>query len=701
MSPKALNSASWLTVKQMMNTSFQLLHLDDTLRTVISYYNEYKLSTLPVVDEQEKLIGVFPKKRLFQALLDGAGLDDACGPFVVYNPVFVSSDLNYDEVSLTVRVTRSKVDNVVVVDRSGKVVGLIGTLEYLRESMNVIIKSSAILESLFNANYEAVIIVDNKGYILRFNPTAQKMFGLQLSNVKCRPLKEVLPEIIISEQRVLGVKHIIKNLPVIVNQIPIYEEGFYIGTVITLLDKSDVEEIVHELEMVKEMHTTLDGVMNATSDGILVSDAFGKVKYTNKRAGELLFKTPQNIVGKQVEDVLKSEGAGQALKNGLPEITECVIGNKKCIISHIPIKQAKDNHYIISGVVSTIYLDDNILTEEIATKLLSLKQQVNYYRSELEKKGGESRFEQIISRNVDFNNLKNEAYRIARSSSTVLITGESGVGKDMFARAIHGSSPRAKHPFTKVNCAAIPETLLESELFGYAPGSFTGASQKGKPGYFEQANKGTIFLDEIGDMPLSIQVKILQVLQEKQFMRVGGTSLQTVDVRIIAATNKDLREAIRIGAFREDLFYRLNVIEFHLPQLRERFEDILPLANRFIEKYNHILGSRITGIKREACNVLESHPWPGNIRELENAIERAANYAWDGQIGVEHLPAHIFQTETKKYETSNYRLALSDVDKNIIIEALQKTKGNKSAAARMLNLSRSAFYEKLSKYGLN
>lgn len=701
MSPKALNSASWLTVKQMMNTNFRLLHLDDTLRTVISYYQECKLSTLPVVDDKDRLIGVFPKKRLFTALLEGADLDDVCRPYVVYNPIFVSSELSYDEVSLAVRVTRSKVDYVVVVDRSGKVVGLIGTAEYLRESMNVIIKSSAILESLFNANYEAVIIVDNKGYILRFNPVAEEMFGVQFSNIKGKHLNEVLPEIKIMNKRLLGVKHIIKELPVIVNQMPIYEDNFYIGTVITLLDKSDVEEIAHELEMVKDMHAVLDGVINATSDGVLVSGVSGKVKYCNNRASHLFGLTPPEIVGRPINEILNNRAAENTITNGIPEISECIIGNKKCVISHIPIKKARDHHYSITGVVSTIYLDENVFTEEIAAKLLSLKQQVNYYRSELEKKGGESSFKQILSRNPEFNNMKSEAYQIARSSSTVLLTGESGVGKDMFARAIHSSSPRSKYPFVKVNCAAIPETLLESELFGYAPGSFTGASKKGKPGYFEQAHKGTIFLDEIGDMPLSIQVKLLQVLQEKRFMRVGGTSAQTVDVRIIAATNKDLREAINNGSFREDLFYRLNVIEFHLPPLRERFEDIVPLANKFIEKYNHILGAHVTGINKEACTALQRHSWPGNIRELENAIERAANYVWDGEIGVEHLPVHLFQSEARKIEPSNYRSALSDVDKNIIIGALQKTKGNKSAAARMLNLSRSAFYDKLSKYGLN
>ena len=277
-------------------------------------------------------------------------------------------------------------------------------------------------------------------------------------------------------------------------------------------------------------------------------------------------------------------------------------------MSHIPIKTKNNNEITITGIVSTVFLEDNVLTEEIARKWFSLRQQVEYYRNELEKRGGElSSFDHIVSKNSEFNKIKKDAQRIARSSSTVLLTGESGVGKDMFARAIHAASPRSKCPFVKVNCAAIPESLLESELFGYAPGSFTGASKKGKPGYFEQAHQGTVFLDEIGDMPLSIQVKILQVLQEKEFIRVGGTNNQKVDVRIIAATNRDLREAIAKGGFREDLFYRLNVIEFYLPALKNRSEDILPLAESFIKKYNRILGSNVIGINKDAKDALEHY----------------------------------------------------------------------------------------------
>ncbi|MEG1931403.1 MAG: sigma 54-interacting transcriptional regulator, partial [Anaerovorax sp.] len=239
------------------------------------------------------------------------------------------------------------------------------------------------------------------------------------------------------------------------------------------------------------------------------------------------------------------------------------------------------------------------------------------------------------------------------------------------------------------------------ELFGYAPGSFTGALKNGKPGYFERADKGTIFLDEIGDMPLSIQVKILQVLQEKEFTRVGGTQKQFVDVRIIAATNKDLREAIAKKTFREDLFYRLNVIEFHLPPLREHGDDILELAESFIKKYNQILGAKVTGISEQAKRALQEYHWPGNIRELENAIERAANYVWDGEIGLEDLPEQIFRSVQKPVISKTFDPnALIDFQKEILLSALKETNGNRSAAAKLLNLSRSAFYDRLEKYNL-
>ena len=698
----SLNTTAWLTVGQMMNKNFKVLHVGDTLRTVIEYYQEYKINTLPVVDENENLIGVFPKKRLFKALLEGASLDTPCEPHMVDNPVFVSIDRTYDEYSLVVRVTKSQVDNVVVLDHSNKVVGMIGTAEYLRESLNVITASSAQLESLFRVNYEGIIIVDNDGYILRVNPAAERMFQISFSDVKGKNLKDILPEITISEQLHIGLKKEIKDLPVIINQVPIVENNERFGSSFAFLDTSDMEKIVQELEIVKALQSTIDGVLSASSDGVFVSDTSGTIKYVNERACKLVDQTSEQIIGKPVQGLLQTNSPIKIAKSGAAEVDSCDIDGKKCIVSHIPFQKCDEEGCEVKGIVSTIYLNDNAVTEEIARKWFYLKQQVQYYREELEKRGGNcSRFDQIVTINPEFMKIKKEAQFIARSSSTVLLTGESGVGKDMFARGIHEASPRAKCPFIKVNCVSIPETLFESELFGYAPGSFTGALKNGKPGYFERANTGTIFLDEIGDMPMSIQAKLLQVLQEKEFMRVGGTGKQTVDVRIIAATNRDLREAIAKKNFREDLFYRLNVIEFHLPPLRDRAEDTIALAESFVEKYNGILGSKVTGINEQAKKALQEYSWPGNIRELENAIERAANYVWEGEIGVENLPGQIIQLEHEPTVSfSSYRSSLVDMEKEMLLDVLKKTNGNRSAAARMLNLSRSAFYDRLAKYNL-
>ncbi len=701
MIPKELNSASWLNIQQMMNKQFKVVHLGDSLRTIIEYYQDCRLDTLPVVDNDDKLIGVFPKKRLYKALTDGLSLDEPCNAYIVNDPIFIPSNLSYDEMSLVGRVNNSQVDHVAVVDECGKVVGMIGTAEYLRESLNLIMTSYALLESIFRASYEGIIVVDNDGLILRINPTAEKMFGLDLTNVKGLYLENVLPDISVSKNRLIGVKQTVKSIPVFVSQVPIIENNIQIGTNIAISDMSDIEKIAHELESVKELQTTLSGVLSASSDGVFVSDISGAVKYINESARRLVADIPEPMAGMPVKDFLRTSVPLQVGKTGIAEVEACNINGRNCIVSHIPIQKNTNDTSQTVGVVSTVYLDDNSLTEELTRKWLSLKQQVQYYRGELEKQGGEvTIFDHLISKSPEFNGMKKDAQRIARSSSTVLLTGESGVGKDMFARAIHGASPRSSHPFVKVNCAAIPESLLESELFGYAPGSFTGASKKGKSGYFAQAHGGTIFLDEIGDMPLSIQVKILQVIQDKEFMQVGGIVSEKVDVRIIAATNKDLRQAIGKGEFREDLFYRLNVIQFYLPSLRDRSEDILPLAEVFIEKYNHILGTNVIGIDQSAVDALVNHSWPGNIRELENAIERAANYVWEGEITAEHLPAQLFQSG-HVFEPSSYRAVLSDVDKEMLLEALKKANGNKSAAARLLKMSRSAFYEKLAKYNLS
>jgi len=691
---------TWVSVKEMMNTEYPVIHPDDSLKTALQLLSESKLDTLPVVNENFILVGVLPRRRIYRALLEGVTLDEACDGYIIRSPVVVNSDLSYDQISFIVRVNKSRVGTVPVVERDGKLVGMLGKLEYLRMSLTLATKTIALLESILGGIHSGIITVDELGHILMINHTAEEMFGLHYPEIRGLYLEEVLPQIPFVPELRLGIKSVVRSTPVIYNQVPIIENNHCSGVNYVFLDISDMEQMAQELEIVKNLQTTLNAVINAGSDGVFVVDTTGSLQFVNEVGAQLLDTTPDQMVGKPLVDYIPETRLDEVARSGVPEVDVCRIKGKSCISSRVPIR--KDGKPV--GAVGIVYRGDNMVTGEIARKWLSLQQQVKYYREQLERQGGsdQSNFDMIITVNEEFAHIKKEAQRVARSSSTVLLTGESGVGKDMFARAIHAASPRRRRPFVKVNCAAIPETLLESELFGYAPGSFTGALKNGKPGYFEQAHEGTIFLDEIGEMPLSIQAKILQVIQEKQFVRVGGTKTQKVDVRIIAATNRNLREAMARGEFREDLYYRLNVIEFSLPSLRARPEDIIPLAEAFIQKYNAILGTQVTGITSKAQEALKQYSWPGNIRELENAIERAANYVWEGDIDIEHLPKHILlQSGKASAEKSTYKDMLKEVDKEIILETLQKTNGNKSAAARMLKLSRSAFYEKLIKYGLS
>jgi len=292
--------------------------------------------------------------------------------------------------------------------------------------------------------------------------------------------------------------------------------------------------------------------------------------------------------------------------------------------------------------------------------------------------------------------------RVAPTNSTVLLGGESGVGKDLLARAIHEKSRRASGPFIKINSTAIPENLLESELFGYEKGAFTGASTS-KPGKFELADKGTLFLDEIGDVPAATQVKLLRVLQEREFERLGGTRTVKVDVRLVAATNRDLRAALEEGTFREDLYYRLNVVPIDIPPLREHKEDIPDLTNLFLRKFCGESGRPVTTISPEATNLLLSHHWPGNVRELQNIIERACALAKTSRL--EPGDIHIDSSPRNKATTSGEGflpagMTLDQWEDDMIREALKRAGGNKSQAARLLGLSRNALRYRLSKIGI-
>ncbi|MEW5898476.1 MAG: sigma-54 dependent transcriptional regulator [Bacillota bacterium] len=337
-----------------------------------------------------------------------------------------------------------------------------------------------------------------------------------------------------------------------------------------------------------------------------------------------------------------------------------------------------------------IVIKQNLMVSQLVTE-------VNFLRDELAKK-----YTNLIGESKAIQEIKRLIEKVAKSNATVLITGESGTGKEVAALTIHQQSLRKDGPFVPVNCAALPEQLLESELFGHEKGAFTGAVTR-KLGRFELADRGTIFLDEITEIPLSMQVKLLRVLQEKSFERVGGTETLCVDVRVIAATNRDIASAMQQGQFREDLYYRLNVFQIHMPPLRERKEDIPLLAQHFVEKFRPTY--LVNKISPAAMELLVRYHWPGNIRELQNVIERAAIICQGNEILPEHLPKELLASQkTTAGPVINFPdqgISLEEVEKELILKALEKTGGNQTKAAQLLGITRSALLYRSQKYGIN
>ncbi len=347
-------------------------------------------------------------------------------------------------------------------------------------------------------------------------------------------------------------------------------------------------------------------------------------------------------------------------------------------------------------VLKPFSLDEMAL---VVQKELDARRLRDENRSLREALGQRYSYRNIVARGAKMQEVLSLVERIAPTNSTVLLGGESGVGKDLIARAIHEHSRRASGPFIKLNCTAIPENLLESELFGYEKGAFTGANTS-KPGKFELADKGTIFLDEIGDVPAAIQVKLLRVLQEREFERLGGTKTIKVDVRLLAATNRNLRSALEQGTFREDLYYRLNVVPIDIPPLREHKEDIPELVNHFLARLNRESGKHISGITPAALQCLMNFHWPGNIRELENIMERAVALARGPVLEASDVHLDSERTAAAPPAFLPEGMTLDGWEDEMIREALRRANGNKSQAARLLGLSRNALRYRLSKIGV-
>ncbi len=463
----------------------------------------------------------------------------------------------------------------------------------------------------------------------------------------------------------------------------------FIGKMADMLSTKLQQAIITE-ELFKT-NQYMEAIINSVHEGIISCDGSGIVTHFNQTAERNYGISNLEAIGQPISKVLPSALLNKALTEGKSFYEEKIQCNNKdnepiSLISNAMI--IKNNNAIIGGVES---FSDESKIFRVAYRLSN--------------SDNSTVFDNIIGTSAIINKIKQSALKVAHSSSTVLITGESGTGKELFARAIHGASHKSKGPFVPVNCSAIPDSLLESELFGYEKGAFTGARTEGKLGKFELANEGTIFLDEIGDMPIYLQVKILRVLQDKMVQRVGGTKNIHLNARVIAATNKNLKDEIAKHNFREDLYYRINVIPLTIPPLRERKEDISVLIKHFCLKYANILNTEIRGLSKEAMDILLKYKWPGNVRELENAIEYAINFCMSGDtITKEYLPTWLInnpEIDANKHQDFKEKLITSE--KQILLEELE-TLGDslnaKKQIAKKLGISLPTLYRKLRKCNL-
>lgn len=446
--------------------------------------------------------------------------------------------------------------------------------------------------------------------------------------------------------------------------------------------------------------TFLDSIIHSTNEMVVLVNVDGYIEEISEAYADFLGIRREVAIGRPVGEVIENTRLIDVVNTGVPEIESTQkINGKNMIATRMPIKE--DGRVV--GAFGRVLFKDIDDLKKLYEKINKMTTELNLYKSRFIKMNSSKyNLENIIGTSKSIKNLKKTINIIAKTNSNVLILGESGTGKELFAHSVHSSSKRKDKPFICINCGSIPPELIESELFGYEEGAFTGAKKGGKIGLFQAANAGTIFLDEIGDLPMAMQVKLLRFLQDREIQKVGSNVREQVDVRIVAATNKNLENMVRNGEFRADLYYRLNVITIEIPPLRVRKEDIPPLAEFLIAKLSNKEELKTKKISDKALDCLKTYDWPGNVRELENVLERAINFLGEDHIILpEHLPKFLTGIDSSQDCSKKLKDIVDDAERNAIVNALINNNNNKSSAANALGISRTSLYEKMKKYEIN
>ena len=693
-----------MKLSDIMSTNPVFLTPAHTVRQASQVFIEHEIDGAPVIDEQGQMIGLLTKSHLYRILAGNGDPDTTVDQLMATRVITGHPDEKVSDL------IKRSVGRLPVVDQD-QVVGMITRSDLAYAYFNSFMYLSREQQTILDSTHNLIVAIDKNARITVLNRAAEKFLDLKSADVLGREIMQVIPTSGLVETLATGCPQPVQKIRLkdslfISNRTPIFEDGQIIGAVAVLQDISELENISRELENVKELNREMDAIIESSYDGLYLTNGEGITLRVNEAFENLTGVPASEMVGLNVEDLVRERGivsesvSALVLKERKPvTIMQRTLAGRTALTTGTPVFDRKGRIFRVVSNVRDI------------TELMQLKQQLEqaqglskHFESELRALQIQYDTDKLIAGSRIMKELLESVTRIAQVDSTVLITGESGTGKELIAETIHTNSPRRNGPFIKINCGAIAKNLLESELFGYDPGAFTGAKKGGRAGYFELANGGTILLDEISELPFSLQANLLRVIESREIIRVGGEKTIPVDVRIIAATNRDVAQLVACSQFREDLYYRLNVVPVEVPPLRVRKEEIPLLTAHFIKLFNKKYNLH-KELLPDAVNDFMKYDWPGNVRELENVIERMMVTIPRDVLTGQDLPVNLRTPQDIHPQISvegvlPLKEAVEFVEKEIISHAYSRYRATREVAKR-LGIDPSTVLRKASKYGIN
>ncbi|GAB6138528.1 sigma 54-interacting transcriptional regulator [Halanaerobaculum tunisiense] len=700
-----------LKVKDIMLEKVVMIRSNMSLNEVNEIFINQRINSAPIVDEDNNRLGLITSHYLLQMINNSTSLTkkiSSClaGSINLPEMITINHHQSVDDIINNV----FDREFVAVVNDQDEIIGILSTTDLMKcwpQVKRMIDEFNVIL----NSTYNSIVVINTEGKITLYNKAAERMLGIPREEALGEKIDKIIPQTGLLEVLESGEPQYSKKLKLgadtaVSNRNPIQKENKIIGAVGVFQDISEIESISKELDSVKKLNKQLKTIIESSYDGIYITDGEGCTIEMNSAYERITGLKKEELIGEHMENLQQegifSQSVSLLVKKREKPVTimQQINDEKDVIVTGNPV--FNDNGELIRIVTNVRNITElNRLREE----LKEVKELTAKYHQELE----ELRLQlmddgEIVAKSKEMRTVLDSAIQVSKFDSTVLVLGESGVGKELVAELIHKSSSRSENSFIRLNCGAIPEDLLESELFGYKEGAFTGAKEEGKKGMFELADGGTLFLDEIAELSLNLQVKLLRVIQEREIMPIGGTKPVPIDVRIIAATNRDLEKMVQKDEFRKDLFYRLNVVPISIPPLRARREEIPILISDFLNKFKkeHGVDKAISSI---ALEYLINYDWPGNVRELKNLIERLVVMSNNEMITKDDLPKKfICENDLEKYikisDIIPLKKAVELLEKKLLVKALDKCSTTREAA-KELDVHQSTIIRKKQKYMLD